>query len=64
MAGHAETARLVVDVDKKLRDFAKYYAVSRGQSLSELVTDLLREAAARERAAGGPAAWAVPPEQS
>jgi hypothetical protein len=64
MTDDAETARLVVDIDKRLRDFAKYYAVSRGQSLSDLVTDLLREAAARERAAQGPAAWAAPPDQS
>ncbi len=63
MTEDSQTARLVVDIDKRLRDFAKYYAVSRGQSLSDLVTDLLREAAARERTAGGPAAWAVPSDE-
>jgi len=55
--------RLVVEIDKRLRDFAKHYAVSRRQTLSELVSDLLRDAAARERATGGPAAWAAPPDE-
>ncbi len=64
MPEQEETTRLVVEIDKRLRDFAKYYAVSRQQSLSELVTDLLREAAARERAAAGPAAWAAPTDES
>jgi hypothetical protein len=51
---------LLVEIEKRWRDFAKQYAVSRGLSLSELVTDLLRQVAERERAEQGPAAWAAP----
>lgn len=55
-----ENVRLLVEIEKRWRDFAKQYAVSRGWTLSELITDLLRQAAERERAEQGPAAWAVP----
>jgi hypothetical protein len=55
-----ENVRLMVEIEKRWRDFAKQYAVSRGLTLSELVTDLLRQVAERERAGQGPAAWAAP----
>jgi hypothetical protein len=59
-----ENVRLLVEIEKRWRDFAKQYAVSRGLTLSELVTDLLRQVAERERAEQGPAAWAAPDPDS